>query len=218
MKIILSLLICLASVGCQSSIPYAARPGITDYWHPVRAQVEDSGKLMTCSGYMGRDESGKLYVSVYPVDHFRDNLETGKPSKVRRLMREFTDTEASFLSSTWYADSEPAMIHSALMIMENNPAAGEGPGLLWELWLHDFIQDWTLEPNQKEWRIRRSYKDFDEVAIIGRGGPWKTRPVDAFPVLKEVSPGKFTLDGVPLMQPYWSIMDWRGEGSPFSDS
>ena len=212
------LLLALACTACQSQIPYVARSATTDYWHPVRAKVEDSGKLMQCSGYIGRDEAGTLFVSLYPRDHYRGDLLTGEERKVYWLSREFKNGEASFLSSTWYTDSQPAMVHSALMMMEFDLSKENAEGRFWELWLHDPDGDWEAEPNRREWRATRVHGGFEEVAIIGRGGPWKTRPDDAFPVLEEVSPGKFTLDGIRLMQPYWMILDWRGEDSPFSDS
>lgn len=218
MKTILALLICLSFSACQIPAPYATRPGITDYWHPVRAKVEESGRLMTCSGYIGRDETGTLLVSLYPVDHYRDNIESGESRKVRWLMREFKNGEASFLSSTWYNDSEPAMVHSGLMIMEYDLSEENPKGQAWELWLHDPQEAWAAEPNRREWRATRTQNGYQEVVIISRGGPWKTRPDDAFPVLEEVNPGKFTLDGIRLMPPYWMILDWRGEASPFSDS
>ena len=173
---------------------------------------------MQCSGYIGRDEAGTLLVSLYPRNHYRDDLLTGEGRKVYWISREFKNGEVSFLSSTWFADSQPAMVHSALMITEFDLSEEHPDGLFWELWLHDPAGGWTVEPNRREWRSTRTHNGFEEVAIIGRGGPWKTRPDDAFRVLEEVGPGKFTLDGIQLMLPYWMILDWRGEGSPLSDS
>lgn len=195
---------------------YATRPGVTDYWHPFRAQVEESGQLMTCTGFVGRDERGNLILSLHPTDFRMSTGLGGEPMLVQWWMLQEGNGEAFFLQSYWA--NEGASVLSSLAAMTSSGLHEDGSeGLMKTFLVHDLPSQPIQDANGKDWRVSLEGGTFEEVLILGQGGPWKERPPDAFRILEEPEPGSFTLDGVPLIKPLWNILDWREEGTPSAE-
>ena len=192
---------------------YATRTGTTDYWHPFRAQVEEDGQLMTCTGYVGRDEQGNLILSLHPKDYWVEFMTMEEPSQVQWRMWQLGTREVFFLSSYW--SEENTVVTSSLVAMTPHSSKDGPAGLLKTFLVHDLPAPPIQDANGKEWRVALQGGTFEEILIFGQGGPWKDRPADAFRILEEPETGSFTLDGVPLILPYWNILDRRdAESSP----
>ena len=186
---------------------YATRTGVTDYWHPFRAKVEEDGQLMTCTGYVGRDEQGNLILSLHPRDYWVDFITSEEPFRVQWKMWQRNPGEAFYLSSFWTGESPTVTSSLAAMTPHSSEA---GPvGLMKTFLVHDLPVSPVQDANGKDWRVALEGGTFEEILIFGQGGPWKDRPADAFRLFEEPEPGSFTLDGVPLIWPYWNILDWR---------